>query len=964
MEKRKDTGNQPAANSAAVGTPTKPTEGAPAADPPSSRRRGGQKRKASGGSGGGNSSTPSTSSLSKRQAREKPTAVPHTSIHNGPCTRARQSPSTVVSSATSFLDAVKNEVEAMAALEPHGGAGKGTEELSVAEEDSAALETKFEAEFEAIRSRDANVHVVPIPAGWFSWMRVHPLEERTLPSFFNGKSESRTPEIYMEIRNWIMRKFHENPSKQIELKDLSELSVGELEAKQEVMDFLDHWGLINYHPFPESNTTVAKDEDDGTGNKDALVEKLYHFETEQPCAPVIPKTNVTTPTVPSGLFPDSSIAEELIRSEGVEYHCNSCSADCSRKRYHCQKQADFDLCTECFNNGKFDSDMSPADFILMEPAEAAGASGGKWTDQETLLLLEALELYKENWNEIAEHVATKTKAQCILHFVQMPIEDTFMDCVDEVDIGSKETADPTSADNDPSAPKGTSETIKSKSGMDETQPAASPKETSKQEDPVKLKDGQENSENCAVKALKEAFEAVGSSPVPGGQFSFAEAGNPVMALAAFLVRLVEPNVVTALVHSSLKSLSGNSSSIELSARHSLVLEDPPLDMKKSTDSERPVIELAGQDSQKNEKMNEEKFDSALDAGDLPNNQNGEIDKDSVQDKKELSGSPDRPAEKSSPVNENQPVLPSNGSDNSDLLKNVVMEDAKESDDLTPKPETYPSSAKDPGDRTDEGMPDKTENPQDTAAEYAKVSDDLAAREEIPSGSPDTCNRAPREVPSQNSEDVSNAAVVPDSLPSEEKEPEQMIASNTTAENQRTTDEEDGKDSNSEQQDLSKTKDDLNIDKIKRAACTALSAAAVKAKLLADQEEEQIQQLATLLIEKQLHKLETKLAFFSEMESVVMRVREQIERTKQRLYQERAQIIAARLGYPGQSSRPMQQSLPVNRVAMGFANSVVRPQMNMNSLRPPMSRSMMSMAPTSNTLAPTAAGNPVRPTNPG
>lgn len=61
--------------------------------------------------------------------------------------------------------------------------------------------------------------------------------------------------------------------------------------------------------------------------------------------------------------------------------------------------------------------MSSSDFILMESAEVPGASGGKWTDQETLLLLEALELYKENWNEIAEHVATKTKAQCILHFI-------------------------------------------------------------------------------------------------------------------------------------------------------------------------------------------------------------------------------------------------------------------------------------------------------------------------------------------------------------------------------------------------------------------------------------------------------------------------------------------------------------------------------------------------------------------
>lgn len=49
--------------------------------------------------------------------------------------------------------------------------------------------------------------------------------------------------------------------------------------------------------------------------------------------------------------------------------------------------------------------------------------GDSWTDQETLLLLEAVEIYNENWNEIAEHVGTKSKAQCILHFLRLPMED-------------------------------------------------------------------------------------------------------------------------------------------------------------------------------------------------------------------------------------------------------------------------------------------------------------------------------------------------------------------------------------------------------------------------------------------------------------------------------------------------------------------------------------------------------------
>ena len=50
-----------------------------------------------------------------------------------------------------------------------------------------------------------------------------------------------------------------------------------------------------------------------------------------------------------------------------------------------------------------------------------------WSDEETLLLLEGLELHKDRWADIAEHVGTKSQVQCILHFLQLPIEDEFLD---------------------------------------------------------------------------------------------------------------------------------------------------------------------------------------------------------------------------------------------------------------------------------------------------------------------------------------------------------------------------------------------------------------------------------------------------------------------------------------------------------------------------------------------------------
>lgn len=69
--------------------------------------------------------------------------------------------------------------------------------------------------------------------------------------------------------------------------------------------------------------------------------------------------------------------------------------------------------------------------MRVDPTKDYGDMDGEnWTDQETLMLLEAVEIYHDNWNEIAEHVGTKSKAQCILHFVRLPMEDGLLENIE------------------------------------------------------------------------------------------------------------------------------------------------------------------------------------------------------------------------------------------------------------------------------------------------------------------------------------------------------------------------------------------------------------------------------------------------------------------------------------------------------------------------------------------------------
>lgn len=57
----------------------------------------------------------------------------------------------------------------------------------------------------------------------------------------------------------------------------------------------------------------------------------------------------------------------------------------------------------------------------------AASMSREWTDQETLLLLEGLELHKDDWNKVCEHVGTRTQDECILHFLRLPIEDPYLE---------------------------------------------------------------------------------------------------------------------------------------------------------------------------------------------------------------------------------------------------------------------------------------------------------------------------------------------------------------------------------------------------------------------------------------------------------------------------------------------------------------------------------------------------------
>lgn len=128
----------------------------PASEPTTRRRGGALKRKANALGGSSNSSsTPSKRMLT----REKAMLASFSPVHNGPLTRARQAPSNIPSASGDKSSEVLNVAD--------GEKPKEEEERNKAIREWEVLEAKIEADFEAIRSRDSDAHVVPNHCGLF-----------------------------------------------------------------------------------------------------------------------------------------------------------------------------------------------------------------------------------------------------------------------------------------------------------------------------------------------------------------------------------------------------------------------------------------------------------------------------------------------------------------------------------------------------------------------------------------------------------------------------------------------------------------------------------------------------------------------------------------------------------------------------------------------------------------------------
>lgn len=80
----------------------------------------------------------------------------------------------------------------------------------------------------------------------------------------------------------------------------------------------------------------------------------------------------------------------------------------------------FIICLECFKSENYGEKKSAGDFKFIDCTLSNGNLEAAWSEAETLLLLDSVLKYGDDWEIVAQHVQTKSKLDCISKLIQLP----------------------------------------------------------------------------------------------------------------------------------------------------------------------------------------------------------------------------------------------------------------------------------------------------------------------------------------------------------------------------------------------------------------------------------------------------------------------------------------------------------------------------------------------------------------
>lgn len=233
--------------------------------------------------------------------------------------------------------------------------------------------------------RQFHTIVLPSYSSWFDIDKIHSIEKESLPEFFQNVNKNKTPEIYIRYRNFMVNSYRLNPNDYLSFTAVRRNLIGDAGALLRVHKFLNKWGLINYQVNPETRPEPVEPPYTGDFVVDLDTPRgMFPFESYKP---------------PTSL-PNLEKVKDILRPVTTT--------------------------------------TSPADELNGEPPQKkrkilqADINAG-WDESSLHRLIEGISKFKNDWYKIAEYVGNnKTPNECIIRFLQLPIEDKFLEDNKEV----------------------------------------------------------------------------------------------------------------------------------------------------------------------------------------------------------------------------------------------------------------------------------------------------------------------------------------------------------------------------------------------------------------------------------------------------------------------------------------------------------------------------------------------------
>ncbi|TRX98322.1 hypothetical protein FHL15_000967 [Xylaria flabelliformis] len=323
--------------------------------------------------------------------------------------------------------------------------------------EGATQETKSKESIEnaAREHLISQTHAIVLPSysTWFDMNDINNIERKALPEFFNSRNRSKTPHVYKDYRDFMINTYRLNPVEYLTVTACRRNLAGDVDADQRPSQvgppFTGHFkvicdtprGLQPWQPAADPILLEGQKNQDTDQKAHAAVtaagernleigRNIYEASAK---GTKLTKTDSKTngESVPNGT---SGATDENLKGPIAKVFCQNCGMDCTRVYYHLPEakptdKTKHDVCPTCYLEGRIPNNQTNTQFVRMENKAYSTIldRDAPWSDAEILRLLEGLEKYDDDWSEIAEHVGTRSREECVLQFLQLDIEDKYLE---------------------------------------------------------------------------------------------------------------------------------------------------------------------------------------------------------------------------------------------------------------------------------------------------------------------------------------------------------------------------------------------------------------------------------------------------------------------------------------------------------------------------------------------------------